>query len=362
MQGWTERVPGGWKARWRSPDGRKPSKKFRRRSDAERFLTLLEADLLRGTYVDPRAGRVRLERFASEWISTKVHLRKSTRTRYEGLLRVHILRRLGRLPLNAIRPTDVQAFVAEMYASGLAPGTVRQAYVVLSQILSAAETNGLINRSPAVGVKLPSPAREEQRYLTADQVALLAKAIHPRYRALVLLGAYGALRWGELAGLRAARLRLLQRRIDVLETLIEVQGRLVAGPPKTGPRTISIPVSVAEELSHHLATHAKGPNGLLFTSPEGGPLRYRAFLQRFWRPAVERARLAPLRIHDLRHTAVALAVAAGAHPKEIQELCGHASIGTTLNVYGHLFEALQDRLAERLADTFRASRAALVLA
>ncbi len=72
---------------------------------------------------------------------------------------------------------------------------------------------------------------------------------------------------------------------------------------------------------------------------------------------MERARLAPLRIHDLRHTAVALAVAAGAHPKEIQELCGHASITTTLNVYGHLFESLQQRLAERLDETFRAARA-----
>jgi hypothetical protein len=72
---------------------------------------------------------------------------------------------------------------------------------------------------------------------------------------------------------------------------------------------------------------------------------------------VERARLSPLRIHDLRHTAVALAVAAGAHPKEIQELCGHASITTTLNVYGHLFESLQERLAERLDETFRAARA-----
>jgi hypothetical protein len=65
----------------------------------------------------------------------------------------------------------------------------------------------------------------------------------------------------------------------------------------------------------------------------------------------------PLRIHDLRHTAVALAVEAGAHPKEIQELCGHASITTTLNVYGHLFESLQERLAERLDETFRAARA-----
>jgi hypothetical protein len=94
---------------------------------------------------------------------------------------------------------------------------------------------------PRGGRETPSPAREEQRYLTADQVALLAKAIHPRYRALVLLGAYGALRWGELAGLRAARLRLLQRRIDVLETLIEVQGRIVAGPPKTGPEPSASP-------------------------------------------------------------------------------------------------------------------------
>ena len=58
-----------------------------------------------------------------------------------------------------------------------------------------------------------------------------------------------------------------------------------------------------------------------------------------------------LRIHDLRHTAVALAIAAGAHPKEIQELCGHSSITTTLNVYGHLFESLQDRLADRLGET-----------
>ena len=83
----------------------------------------------------------------------------------------------------------------------------------------------------------------------------------------------------------------------------------------------------------------------------------RTFLERFWKPAVEHAHLSPLRIHDHRHTAVALAVEAGAHPKEIQELCGHASITTTLNVYGHLFKSLQQRLAQRLDETFRAARA-----
>ncbi len=120
---------------------------------------------------------------------------------------------------------------------------------------------------------------------------------------------------------------------------------------------MSIPASIAEELARHLATNGTSGDGCVFTAPEGGALRYRAFLERQWKPAVRRAGLAPLRIHDLRHTAVALAVAAGAHPKEIQELCGHRSITTTLNVYGHLFESLQQRLAERLDDAFRAARA-----
>jgi integrase len=87
-------------------------------------------------------------------------------------------------------------------------------------------------------------------------------------------------------------------------------------------------------------------------------LRHPNFYRREWRPALIGAGLDPaLRIHDLRHTAVALAISTGAHPKEIQELCGHLSITTTLNTYGHLFESLQDRLAERLSETFVASRA-----
>jgi integrase len=78
------------------------------------------------------------------------------------------------------------------------------------------------------------------------------------------------------------------------------------------------------------------------------------------------------RVHDLRHTAVALAIEAGAHPKAIQELAGHAKITTTLDTYGHLFPTLGDRLAEamdagsreaekRAADFPRTSRVGVVV-
>jgi integrase len=348
-----------WKARYRGPNGVEHSKVFDRRTDADRWLTSQESAKIKGEWIDPAAGRIRLEDFAQEWMAGVVHLRPSTRHRYGSLLKVHIEPALGQAPLTTIRPLDVRAFVSGMLEVGLSPTTARHAFVLLSEILRAAQRDGRIARNPAEDVVPPSRHHQEQRFLSAHQVWALAEAIRPRYRALVLTGAYAGLRWGELAGLRVPRLRLLERKINVSESLVEVGSRLLWGPPKTGSRTVTIAAPLAEELGLHLAACPAGPEALVFTGPEGRPLRHPNFYRREWQPALGRARLDPrLRIHDLRHTAVALAIAAGAHPKEIQDLCGHASIATTLGTYGHLFASLHDRLAERLGETFTSSRAA----
>ena len=81
------------------------------------------------------------------------------------------------------------------------------------------------------------------------------------------------------------------------------------------------------------------------------------FRSKVWLPAVEKAGLAPLRFHDLRHSCASFLIAQGAHPKEIQARLGHSSITTTLNVYGHLFPSLDERLAERLDATYRETKA-----
>jgi len=109
----------------------------------------------------------------------------------------------------------------------------------------------------------------------AEDVAALADAIHARYRALVLVGAYGGLR-------------------------------------------------------------------------NGGPLRVNGFRARVWRPATRAAGLDGLRIHDLRHTAVALWIAAGANSKEVSSRVGHASVSFTLDRYGHLFPEADEALRTRL--------------
>jgi integrase len=104
---------------------------------------------------------------------------------------------------------------------------------------------------------------------------------------------------------------------------------------------------VVEELAAHLDAPGD-PEAFVFTAPQGGPLRLPAFRARLWRLATRAAGREGLRIHDLRHTAVALWIAAGANPKEVSARAGHSSVSFTLDRYGHLYPesdaALRDRL------------------
>jgi integrase len=113
-----------------------------------------------------------------------------------------------------------------------------------------------VAQSPCRRVPLPKVEREEMRFLTSAEVATLADAIDRRYRALVLVAAYGGLRIGELAGLRRSRVDLLRGTVTVAEIVVEVRGVLHVGPPKTraSRRMVGLPRFVAEELAAHLAS------------------------------------------------------------------------------------------------------------
>jgi len=89
-------------------------------------------------------------------------------------------------------------------------------------------------------------------------------------------------------------------------------------------------------------------DGWVFTADKGGVLRPSNFRVKVWLPAVRAAELAPLRPHDLRHTAVALWIAAGANPKEVSVRAGHTSVSFTLDRYGHLYPESDATLRDRL--------------
>jgi integrase len=350
--------------RYRTPTGSVRTKTFRRRKEADRFLTSVSADLLTGRWVDPRRSRQTLGDWWAEWWPSVVDLRASTRARDESYWRNHVEPAFGATPMACIDHQAIAAWVAELSGSGLAPATVHKAHQVLSKPLRAAVRAGRLVANQADGVPLPSVTREEMRFLSPAEVATLADAIDPRYRAFVVLGAYGGLRLGELLALRWNRVDLLRRRLEVTETTVEVRGRLTFGPPKTraGRRRVPLPRVAVDALEAHQAAHGATPDRFVFPAPDGGPGRAGLFRRRFWYPAAIAAglgRLTPdpasgrkrydgLRIHDLRHTAVSLWIAAGASPKEIATRAGHTSVSVVLDRYGHLLPGSEDAVNDAL--------------
>lgn len=326
---------------------------FGTKADAERYLAGVETDQARGRWIDPKLSALRLDEWVARWWSTTTNLRPSTRNRDRGYINRYVLPTFGHRSLGSVTQLEVRSWVADLDAKGLAPATVGKAYALLTKVMAAAVDGGLLAETPCKRVPLPKVEREERRFLTTRKIADLANAIDPRYRAMVIVGAYGGLRISELAGLERDRVNLLRRRVDIAEILVESEGHLFLGPPKTraGRRNVGIPGPVAEELAEHMDRWA-GPE-LVFPSPGGHPLRATAWRSRFWHPAVVAAGIAePLRPHDLRHTAVALWLAQGANPEQVAVRAGHSSVSFTLDRYGHLFDDADDALMSGLAEAF----------
>lgn len=321
---------------------------FATKADANEYLAAMQTDFARGQWLDHRRGRIQFEEWARQWQSTTVNLRPSSRARDDSYLRSLILPTFGSAAVGDIDHLMVRSWIAELVESGRAPATVVKAAQVLGKIMTAAVDARMIPTSPCDRVPLPRIERVEMRFLTPADVETLASAIDQRYRAAVFVAAYCGLRAGELFGLRANRVDLVRRQLDVAEIVVEVRGEVTLGPPKTraGRRVVPIPRVVADELTKHL--HGKTSDDFVFAAPAGGPVRLGQWRQRFWNPAVRRAGLTPLRIHDLRHTAVALWIAAGATPNDVARRAGHTSVVTVLDRYGHLLPGVQDTVTDAL--------------
>jgi integrase len=342
-----ERRGQSWRARYRGPDRRERSKSFRRKADAERWLDQQRSLMAQGDWTDPALGRITFGEYAMAWLTSRADLKPKTRHQYESLMRLHILPSWRTVPLAKITFEALTQWVARLTLGGLGPSGVRQSVFVMSAALDHAVRSGRIRLNPARGLGLPRPGRRDYVYLTHRQVLDLAVEAGP-WRLLVLLLAYTGLRWGEATALRVCDIDLDRRRIDVRRAFSDVGGQVVLGTPKSHQsRSVPVPRFIAAELA--TAVMGKRADDLVFTMPGGSVVRLSNWRRSAFLPARHRVALSTrFRIHDLRHTAASLMIQAGYPPKMLQEIMGHASITTTLDLYGHLYPGEMDRYADRL--------------
>jgi integrase len=169
--------------------------------------------------------------------------------------------------------------------------------------------------------------------------------------ALVLLAAFGSLRWGELAALRRADVDLDARTVRVERSLTPIPGGgHEFGPSKSaaGRRTVIIPPAIVPELARHIDEFLPPSRDLLFTSPNGDPLHHGNFRRRVWLPALAAAGLTGIHLHDLRHAGNVFTANAGANLRELMERMGHSSTRAAL-IYLHGGDQRQRAIADTVS-------------
>ena len=347
--GTVRRLPSGkYQARVRARGRQLTLGSFETRRDAQMAIVLAGSESRTNARFDPSKGRQRIDAFAESWWASRSGHRPSTRARDRLILDHDLLPYFGRMTVADVSPTDVQNWVGVLASRPLAPSTVRRVFTILDQLFDSAVDLGLVAANPTERARLPRVTREEMRFLNPAELERLANTIDARYRAMILAMAWATLRIGEATGLRRSDVDVVTGTIRIANNVVEVAGKLHEGPPKTsaGRRTMSLPPSLVDELAIHIDRFA-GPN-YVFADAGGEVLHAEEWRTLYWRPAVARAGLVPLRPHDLKHTGVAFLAAASVDPSEIARRAGHASVAFTYDRYGHLLPEVDKQAAQKL--------------
>lgn len=334
---------------------------FATKGEANDWLVVQEATMVRGDWSDPERGSVPFGAYAARWIEERPGLRPRTADLYRWLLRRYLEPTFGHQMLGDITPASVRRWRADLLEHGTSTGMVAKSYRLMRAVLNTAvDHDELIRRNPCrvEGAGAEKPA--ERPVLTLGEVLLLADAMPDRLRCLVLVTTFASLRFGEVTALTRKDLDLEHGLVRVRAAFTEVKGQgLVLGPPKSraGVRVVSIPRAVADELRQHLADFVPDDqDALVFTGPKGAPLRRGNFNPLVgWRDLVAGLGHPGLHFHDLRHTGNTLAAASGASTRDLMMRMGHDSMHAAL-IYQHATTRADRGIARALDKEIRKSR------
>lgn len=348
-----------YEVRWRD-GGKFRQRSFTVKREAERFALTVENQKAHGQATEPLAGRSKSfeEVVQASLAASRAKLKPSTYAGYVQLYEARVLPTFGERRISTMTSEEVEAWVADLIATGRASSTVRNHFIALNKVFRYALRHRLIAHDPCDAVDIPRATNAEgfaPVFLTAAQVERVAKELDE-------YAPYGLLiRFAAGTGLRAAELQGLRIRDVNLASIRRVNGEWQVGTPKSTRSTRNVPLLsrllIADLREYLLAhPHSGDPDALFWPARSNGSRRLdwsrnidcggvRAY---YLVPAAKRAGVVlHMRFHDLRHTYASLMLAAGFKPYEVSRWMGHASVSTTDTIYGHLYPTDYDDQIER---------------
>ena len=363
-----ERGKGNWYAVLSVRDpatGRRKTKWRRLKATGKRQAQLecarLIGELGVGGYGE--SDRVTVSQFLVRWLDyVRTQVSPRSHERYAEIVRQHLVPALGAIRLTRLQPGDISTAYAKALTGGradgkggLSPTSVRQIHWILSAACKQAVRWGALVRNPVNLVDAPLVERKPMKTLDIDQ----ALGALERLRATplfipALLGVFCGLRRGEICALRWDHVS--SDNLQITQSAEQTATGIRYKQTKTGRgRNVRMPALVQQELKAWRLKQAQEflqlgirPDGQTFVATKGGaPLWPRALSQQ-WSHELDRAGIARLRFHDLRHSHATHLLSSGVHPKVAQERLGHSAISTTIDVYSHVLPEMQADAVDRI--------------
>lgn len=331
------------------------------KKDAQRHLTSVLKRQDDG--FSPVTGRQTFGEWVTEWLTDwTANLGPRTRADAESQFRrlFQFDPMLAGRRLAGLTAAEVQSLVNRLQQKGFSPRTIRMYHGAVRACLSRAERLGKVARNVALLAELPAQVRTERAFLTpanAERFLVAADGLGDQYGALFALLLLTGIRPGEACGLQWADWEGSQLRIRRSLVWFADRAPILAETKTRRSRVIALSERALRVLQQHRVRQVAlrlrmgasyGDRGLVFATELGRPLHLRNISARHFKRLLQGAGLPNLRLYDLRHTHATLLLAAGEHPKVVQERLGHSTITLTLDTYSHVVPGMQERAAERL--------------
>ncbi|MFA1710500.1 tyrosine-type recombinase/integrase [Peribacillus frigoritolerans] len=334
---------------------------FLSRQKALDAMTLVKSEILQDEFTD--LSSLSLEKFMIEWFQErKIQLQASTYETQYIYFRTVIKPRLGHLKLQKITPMILQRFVNDLVKENhYSEYTIHLIFRVLSAALKKATIIRLIKTNPSIGITLPKIRKKEIEIWSLEQINYFIAASKKTKRLTrcfvgFLIGFLCGCREGEIMGLRWKDIDFDTNTIYIRQTLTQKAEIKAGAKNNSSVRSVSIPAKLIPELICHrqmiieeklLLGEKYEDNDLIICTQHGTPMIPRNFRKEFYN-LTDKIGLPRIKFHSSRHSHVSLLIQQNVNVKLISERLGHADISTTLDIYSHVSQNMQQSVAIEL--------------
>ncbi len=376
-----------------SVDGKRKTKRFRRKADAKAFMAALtvgqtEISVEQPLAAGPQKGEpITVGEWMDRWLEkyAKPTVKLSTYCSYEQLIRSHVKPQIGDRYINTMTGEDLQDFFNERRAQGnlkrkggLSTKTLTNLRNMMHLAFGQAVKNRLLTENLVEGVRLPKAEKNEMRVLDREEQTrlILAARRAPEPAAFgIIFDLFTGLRMGELCGLRWENVDMEGRSFKVCETRNRLRNfddsvetstsveTVKSTKTDNSRRTVFIMDGLYQDFLDYQAIQMSiqkqnpgyNPDGYVFCQENGQPYEPRTYQDLFKR-CVRQAGIPDANFHSLRHTFATRALEQGMDVVTLSRLLGHATPSVTLDKYGHALNDHKRASVEKLGGVYSAGR------